>query len=319
LNYYLGSACRFLDWSVKKDYLEANVFSSIGKAEEKGEQRRIRRALLPGQLAELLEVSGPRRLVYLTACLTGLRWKELRDLVWGDVFLDHARPHIWLKGRNTKGKRADVVPLPPELVEALQEVQPPDVDLEARVFPKMMTLRSYKRDLERAGIPFLDDRGHRADFHALRVSYCSMLASSGVELRVAQRLMRHQNVQLTASVYTDPRVLDLDQAAQSLPRIAKKTEADSQVGCSRPDKPTGLRCPRSPLSSRSRPCQILLWPSGFFLARSWHPAQVLFSARPLAYGGQRICPPQFRFSQTWHVAASRLPPYPRLGRIAEGR
>ncbi len=41
-------------------------------------------------------------------------------------------------------------------------------------------METHKRYLDKAGIAYLDDRGRRADFHALRHSYGTMLAKSGV-------------------------------------------------------------------------------------------------------------------------------------------
>lgn len=223
LNYYLDTARKFVAWCVDKHYLEGSPIDSIRKADEKGEQRRVRRALSAEQLALILEVSGPRRLAYLTAMLTGLRRKELRKLLWIDVYLDDARPHIWLRAKATKAKRDDVIPLPPELVEALRAAKPADVGPDTLVFPTVPKWKTYKRDLERAGIAYKDERGRQADFHALRMSYNMLLAKQNVPIRVAKELMRHTDIELTAQVYTDPKVFDLHGAVETLPRITPTT------------------------------------------------------------------------------------------------
>src|SRR5262249_41156488 len=92
------------------------------------EKRREKRALTLDELARLNRVSGRRWVVYLTAALTGLRRSELERLEWGDVFLDHDTPHIRLRASATKAKRADVVPINPELQEALRALRPDDVE-----------------------------------------------------------------------------------------------------------------------------------------------------------------------------------------------
>jgi len=61
----------------------------------------------------------------------------------------------------------------------------------------------------KAVIAYLDDQGRRADFHALRHTYGSMLAKAGIAPRVAMSLMRHTDLRLTMNVYTDPRVFDM--------------------------------------------------------------------------------------------------------------
>jgi len=44
-----------------------------------------------------------------------------------------------------------------------------------------------------------------------------MLARSGVSMRTAQQLMRHSDIRLTASVYVDPALLDLQGAVEAIP------------------------------------------------------------------------------------------------------
>jgi integrase len=230
LNYYLGTARKFVAWCIDHDYLEGSPIARIRKAEEKGEKRRIRRALSPEQLALLLEVSGPRRLCYLTAMLTGLRRRELGKLRWTDLYLDDARPHIWLRPKDTKAKRDDIIPLPPELAEALRAARPANAGPESLVFPIVPKVNTFKKDLERAGIPYKDNRGRQADFHSLRMCFNMLLAKQDVPIRVAKQLMRHADIRLTAGAYTDPRAFDLNAAVESLPRIAKKSEQKGEVG-----------------------------------------------------------------------------------------
>jgi integrase len=52
-------------------------------------------------------------------------------------------------------------------------------------------LRIMNRDLRLAGIPKRDERGRTIDVHALRGTFATMLARSGVPMRTAQAVMRH--------------------------------------------------------------------------------------------------------------------------------
>ncbi len=75
-----------------------------------------------------------------------------------------------------------------------------------------------KRDLEPAGIEYENEYG-KADFHALRHTFCSLLARSGVQPQTAQRLMRHSDINLTMKHYTHILLDDKRMAVSSLPRI----------------------------------------------------------------------------------------------------
>ncbi|MBN1554340.1 MAG: site-specific integrase, partial [Phycisphaerae bacterium] len=55
------------------------------------------------------------------------------------------------------------------------------------------------------------------DIHALRTTFCTHLAVAGVHPRVAQQAMRHSRMELTNQYYTDPILLDVAGAVNSLP------------------------------------------------------------------------------------------------------
>jgi site-specific recombinase XerD len=47
--------------------------------------------------------------------------------------------------------------------------------------------------MEKAGIERLDDMGRKLDFHALRYTFATKLAASGVSRRMSQELLRHSD------------------------------------------------------------------------------------------------------------------------------
>ncbi|WP_442505050.1 tyrosine-type recombinase/integrase [Novipirellula sp. SH528] len=73
------------------------------------------------------------------------------------------------------------------------------------------------KDIEAAGIPKVDSEGRVVHVHALRHSFGTHLSKVGVTPRVAQAAMRHSNISLTMTTYTDPRLLDTAAAVESLP------------------------------------------------------------------------------------------------------
>src|SRR5262249_14841723 len=96
------------------------------------------------------------------------------------------------------------------------------------VFATVPTIKTYKRDLERAGIPYKDEQGRQADFHALRVAFGTYLQRAGVPMRTAMQLMRHTDIRLTPNIYTDPSLLDMAGAVESLPRLRKEGVAPKE-------------------------------------------------------------------------------------------
>ena len=84
-------------------------------------------------------------------------------------------------------------------------------------------METHRRYLDKAGIAYVDERGRRADFHALRHTYGSLLAKSGVAPRVAMALMRHTDMRLTMNVYTDPRIFDLAGAVSNAAELRQRT------------------------------------------------------------------------------------------------
>ena len=61
----------------------------------------------------------------------------------------------------------------------------------------------FKKDLEAAGIPYEDARGHVGDFHSLRVSYITWLSVAGALPMAVKEAARHSSLSLTEGTYTD--------------------------------------------------------------------------------------------------------------------
>ena len=95
-----------------------------------------------------------------------------------------------------------------------------DADSGRRLFRVPSGLvRILNRDLNTAGIPKRDERGRTLDVHALRGTFATLLSKGGVAPRTAQAAMRHSSIDLTTNTYTDPRLLDVCGALDSLPSL----------------------------------------------------------------------------------------------------
>ena len=127
VNGYRRCAHSFAEWCVKvARLLSRNPVAAIEPRNESADTRKVRRALTIEEARRLLDVCGPRKLFYAVQIWTGLRVAEVRALKWKDLNLDGAHPSIRLRAEATKSKRADELPLHPDLAGMLIEARPAD-------------------------------------------------------------------------------------------------------------------------------------------------------------------------------------------------
>jgi len=219
LNDYLFAGSAFFTWLEFNGRVTCNPFKSVRKVEARGKERRVRRAFTFEEVNRLLCVSGPRQVGYLAAFFTGLRRGELGKLQWGDVHLDDETPFLSVRASTTKNhKRADIV-LHKQLEAKFRELRPADCKTNDLVFSatSLPTMKVMQKDLAAAGIPYKDEQGRQADFHALRGSLCTHLAVHGIDPHTRKEIMRHSELSLTLKNYTDVRQLKTSEAIRVLP------------------------------------------------------------------------------------------------------
>lgn len=231
-NYARSSILGFCRWAAEYHRL-ANPCPAalVPKSSESADPRRPSRALAPAEIVYLLaSVRAPdRRAFYAIAIYTGIRWRELRRLDWRGLDLG-AGLIVVSAGQSKTGKAAEL-PLAARAARALDRwhahlgrpASGPIFDREPRV-------KTWWADLDRARARWiargaseaerssrasstflarLDERGRQADRKACRLTFGTLLKSAGVDLRDAQRLLRHSDPKLTSNIYTDPRLADL--------------------------------------------------------------------------------------------------------------
>jgi len=232
--------------------------------------------LRPETRAKLERLGRERALIYKTLVLTGLRKSELASLTVGQLDLDVAPPYLMLEAADEKNRAGAEIPLRGDLaedlgqwlndkLEALQseargrsELIPARLPADTPLFDVPTGLvRILNRDLKLAGIPKQDERGRTADVHALRHTFGTHLSKAGVAPRTAQAAMRHSSIDLTMNVYTDPRLLDVAGAIETLPRLPldggdrSREQATGTVGAQSPLAPVLAPKPGNPGKSRS--------------------------------------------------------------------
>ena len=170
--------------------------------------------------------------------LTGLRKGELASLTVGQLELDGPTPSAMLHAADEKNRQGSQIALRADLAADLAQWMADKLNVAQDAAkrdggPVPMTLpantplfdvptglvRIMDRDLTMAGIGKRDNRGWTVDVHALRTTFGTLLSKGGVSLRTAQAAMRHSDPSLTANVYTDPRLLDVAGALDSLPTL----------------------------------------------------------------------------------------------------
>ncbi len=199
----------------------------------------------PTFLARQERLGVERALAYKVAVTTGLRRGELASLTVGQLDLDGDFPHIALKAADEKNRQGNSIPLRRDVADELREwvasmsgcgagsanvlaFRRDPGTAKVCASTRLLTIpkafcKILDRDLNAAGIPKSDDRGRTIDVHALRHTFGTMLSVAGVSPRVAQAAMRHSSIDLTMNVYTDPRLLDVQGAVESLPSISATT------------------------------------------------------------------------------------------------
>jgi len=193
----------------------------------------------PELIAELERTGHERALVYKTLVLTGLRKGELASLTVGQLELAGAVAYAILNPADEKNRQGSNIPLRADLANELASWLAERLDglravarrkhdpIPARLPASTPLLnvptglaRILDRDLAVAGIPKRDERNRVFDVHALRVTFGTHLCAAGVPLRTAQAAMRHSKPELTANIYTDPKLLDVAGAINKLPALA---------------------------------------------------------------------------------------------------
>jgi integrase len=228
-NHYLQGMVSFLNWLERVGRIRTNPLKFVGKVDERGQKKRVRRAFTDTELSKLIEGSGSRGTIYFTAARTGLRQEELRQLVWGDVRLDGKIPQIIVRAETAKNKTQEPVCLVPEIVEALTAHRPAHWAQNDLVFPQGVPRASrLKVDAERVGVAYRDEQGRYADFHALRYTWATFMRKNGIGDNFARKQMRHQTVRQTDG-YTDEAQLPIYDSIKNLPRLGSYTQIRAQI------------------------------------------------------------------------------------------
>ncbi len=232
-DFYLAAARRLARWLSRRSPVLADLFDGLPGFDPNNDRRHARREISPVELGRLLDTTlnstriarrltgRDRYFLYLVAFSTGYRAGELSKLQPESFDLDAEPPMVTLPARYAKNKKAARQPLPPGVADLLRDYLQSKPAGES-VWPGTWSVKPVKllrRDLAEADVPYVvetPDGFRYADFHALRHSYVSALAASGVSGKELQELARHGDLRLTLGTYTHTRAGALGDAVARL-------------------------------------------------------------------------------------------------------
>ena len=215
---HLGTIKRYTNWLYRNDRVMKDPFAGVQRPSPKEGQVKFRRPLTQEewkQITSVLTEGAPvfwmdpkeRKLLYHLAIRTGLRVSELRSLRVKDFVLTGRDPHVLCT--KTKNKKPAKQFLGKGLAKNFADLF---ADKRKKVWksepPKKRYAEMLRKDMEFAydqiegALPhseFLETEGF--DFHCLRHTCGAWLVSSGQNIKVVQRVMRHASIQMTLDTY----------------------------------------------------------------------------------------------------------------------
>ena len=192
---------------------------------EKGE----RRSITDHERKHFMECyeKDPAYILFYIMIKTGCRPEEAVNLIGRDI--DHEKRLLHIRG--TKTKNSDrYVPIPDELYAVIKDTKPFEPispNREGNKHSKSSYTRLYehlKRDMNISmgcktyrnalipPFPLADDFVP----YCFRHTYCTDLCKAKVDVRIAQKLMGHANISVTADIYTHVDIEDIQEAGRKL-------------------------------------------------------------------------------------------------------
>ena len=232
-NHYARAIKGFTRWLWMERRTLDDPLSPLRLLNARVDRRRNRRALTLEELQCLLDATKTSRktllglnptdraMLYTLATFTGLRASELASLTTSSFNLETNT--VSVQAAYSKRRRHDTLPLHRSLIELLR----PWLATKKGTLWRTAwcdrqcthTAKLLRKDLKRAGIPYRDEQGRVVDFHALRHTFISSLARSGVHPAKAKELARHSTIMLTMDVYSHVEVDELRSALEMLPPL----------------------------------------------------------------------------------------------------
>ena len=242
-NHYVEAVTRFARWMLADERTPRNPLLKLkqDRMGERADRRHVRRAFTDDELGRLLDaartgphqsgMTGPdRAMLYQLAFETGLRSSECRGMTRFAFDLNPSRPTFTVAAglAGNKAKQTATLPLRRAFAAELKAwFDGRDASGPMFTMPHLDSVaRMLRRDEKAAGIEYKDAQGRVADFHALRHTFCTRLARSGVQPARMRLLARHANIQMTMDYYVHVHLDELAVDVESIPDVRAQTRKE---------------------------------------------------------------------------------------------
>ena len=149
---------------------------------------------------------------FLFSCLTGIRWSDINNLIWGDLQYSEAKNHWFLRFRQQKTKGAETLPISNQARELIGE----KAEDSERIFKGLKYSAWHNLRLQqwvmKAGIT------KNITFHCARHTYATLQLTHGTDIYTVSKLLGHRELK-TTQVYA--KIIDEKkiEATNAIPKI----------------------------------------------------------------------------------------------------
>lgn len=215
INYVYQQLTFLFSRAYMNNLIKTDISKNLQKPKAKAQRKR--RSLTKDERTAVLEVAKTDRRYYLflIILLCGLRPSEAGKVKREDITLINGQPILKVKGTKT-ANASRLVPVPDELYLIVKKIpQNEYIAVTQKGNPykeKYMRTKlwqSFKRQVDiylgaKVCRNAIVESVIADDFvmYNLRHEYCTDLARKGVDIRIAQKLMGHANISMTANIYT---------------------------------------------------------------------------------------------------------------------
>lgn len=184
-----------LNFAYKDGLIQYNPISKIDKSEKIKAETPERDFLTIEELKRFIEVETRSKLdtknAFLFSCFTGLRWSDVKKLVWSDIIIDE-NGTVRIKGKTKKTKTLFYNSIPAEAVKCLPERKnKAETDAVFNITSNAIANYSVKMLAKKAGI------NKNVSFHTARHTFATMLLTQGADLYTVSKLLGHSNLATT--------------------------------------------------------------------------------------------------------------------------
>lgn len=180
-------------WAVEESMVEQDVLDKLRKVKMLQDDSKRLRFLTVEESKALVAACEPYfRPVIITALMTGMRKREILNLCWDHVDLEHG---FILLEPTTKNSERREIPIVPELHKTLESL--PRYEKCPYVFPNKDTMLPYWSGDKPFAKALAKSEITNFHFHDLRHTYASHLVMSGIDLTTVMHLMGHKSIKMT--------------------------------------------------------------------------------------------------------------------------